>query len=111
MGAYLDEPVRDLNPVDGGNSQFTWGACGMQGWRMSMEDAHICTEVKLPSGDTGHLFGVFDGHGGAEVSKFVEDNFIKILTSSAEWKAKNYEGALDSCFMKLDDKVSEQEYA
>ena len=49
----------------------------MQGWRCGMEDAHICEEVKLPSGDIGYVFGVFDGHGGGEVAKFVEANFMK----------------------------------
>jgi serine/threonine protein phosphatase PrpC len=33
----------------------------MQGWRKSMEDAHIC-EINL--GDGNAFFGVFDGHGG-----------------------------------------------
>ena len=39
------------------------------------------------------------------------DNFVNVLTSSSEWKAKNYEGALDNCFMKLDDQISKKEYA
>ena len=103
MGAYLDEPIKDLNPVDGGNSHIQWGACSMQGWRMGMEDAHICQEIKLPSGENGYIFCVFDGHGGNDVAKFAEEHYVNILTSSPEWKAKNYEGALDSSFMKIDD--------
>ena len=34
---------------------------GMQGWRKSMEDAHIAN-LDLPGGVS--VFGVFDGHGG-----------------------------------------------
>jgi protein phosphatase PTC2/3 len=77
MGAYLDAPITDLNPIDGSGSYTQWGACAMQGWRCGMEDAHICEEVKLPSGDIGYVFGIFDGHGGAEVAKFVETHFMK----------------------------------
>ena len=33
-----------------------------------MEDAHIMEEVNLGRGQKGMLFGVFDGHGGTEVS-------------------------------------------
>jgi len=36
----------------------------MQGWRTDMEDAHVAVSITLPSGKTGLLFGVFDGHGG-----------------------------------------------
>ena len=51
-----------------------------------MEDAHICEEVNLPGGDNGYIFGVFDGHGGKEVAVYIEDNFMKILTATPEWK-------------------------
>lgn len=42
---------------------------GMQGWRKSMEDAHIA-HLDLPGGV--NLFGVFDGHGGRLIFHFVE---------------------------------------
>ena len=42
----------------------------MQGWRSKMEDAHIIQEVTLSNGKKGMLFGVFDGHGGPEVSEY-----------------------------------------
>lgn len=45
MGAYLDAPITDKNPVHGQNSMVAWGACGMQGWRCGMEDSHICEEI------------------------------------------------------------------
>ena len=49
----------------------SWGASEMQGWRNSQEDTHISHELELPDGTKGMLFGVFDGHGGKEVSAFV----------------------------------------
>lgn len=44
----------------------------MQGWRTNMEDSHICN-AKLT--DDVSVFGVFDGHGGKEVARFVKENF------------------------------------
>lgn len=41
---------------------------GMQGWRKSMEDAHIA-HLDLPGGVA--VFGVFDGHGGKSIKKSV----------------------------------------
>jgi len=38
-----------------------YGATGMQGWRNTMEDAHI---VELDLGGGVAFFGVYDGHGG-----------------------------------------------
>lgn len=39
---------------------------GMQGWRKSMEDAHIA-QLDMPGGIS--VFGVFDGHGGKSSSE------------------------------------------
>lgn len=46
----------------------------MQGWRVGMEDAHICLP-SLPGQSPWQcvgLFGVMDGHGGEQVAKFCE---------------------------------------
>ena len=51
----------------------------MQGWRISMEDAHIIHEVTLPDDNKWLLVGVFDGHGGEEVAKYAGDNFKNIF--------------------------------
>ena len=48
----------------------------MQGWRKRMEDAHISSLDIGPSKQT-QIFGVFDGHGGCEVAKFVSNHFVK----------------------------------
>ena len=72
----------------------------MQGWRNNQEDSHIA-DLKLPNGEA--IFGVFDGHGGAEVAKFVERKFVDTFIKLAEYKSGNYEAALTKCFIQMDE--------
>ena len=65
---------------------------GMQGWRVSMEDAHmVCTSIPVEGSNKplskGHaIFGVFDGHGGDFTSAFAAENFIRIFSQSMSMK-------------------------
>ena len=64
-----------------------------------MEDSHI---AELDIGDGNSLFGVFDGHGGREVAKFVQNHFTKNLVNSAAYRRKDYKLALENTFLKMD---------
>jgi len=48
------------------------------------------------------IFGVFDGHGGYQVSKFVSKYFYKVLTELTSYKKNLIEKALIETFLKLD---------
>ena len=41
MGSHLQKPKTEKEISSGDGNGFKWGCCGMQGWRTSMEDAHI----------------------------------------------------------------------
>lgn len=82
----------------------------MQGWRISMEDAH-CTVLNLltPEGDDKKthqsrlsFFGVFDGHGGDKVAQFAGKRIPDILLKQDTFKQANYEQALKDCFLATD---------
>jgi len=73
MGEFLSTPNRDKQTESGEGGNVRFVACGMQGWRRSMEDAHIA-HVNI-NGSGCSLFGVFDGHGGQEVAQFVKNHF------------------------------------
>lgn len=49
------------------------------------------------------LFGVFDGHGGKEVSIYVKKYFVNELKKLESFKSGNYEAALREIFKKMDD--------
>jgi len=60
---YLQEPNTIKNSTEGTAKILDFGATEMQGWRKSMEDAHI-TLAPFAGDPNSALFAVFDGHGG-----------------------------------------------
>lgn len=52
------------------------------GWRNTMEDAAITKTDLTPEIS---LFGVFDGHGGKEVSYYVEKHFTEELLKNTNF--------------------------
>lgn len=69
MGQTLSEPETTKHTDAGEDERFLYGVSEMQGWRLTMEDAHAHI---LSLGDADNdptkktsFFAVFDGHGGA----------------------------------------------
>ena len=79
MGVYLSTPHTAVHAESGSGNGLTYSAGEMQGWRKTMEDAHIADV------DSG-VFAVFDGHGGKAVAKFAQTRFVRELTSLPEFK-------------------------
>ncbi len=96
MGAslvYLDKPNKDIEFETGSNGQLEFVAAGMQGWRLNMEDAHIA-ELNLETSKRMALFGVFDGHGGREVSSYCKSHFLDIVRKDTNFKKEHFEDCL-----------------
>lgn len=87
----------------------------MQGWRISMEDAHAIVldlkaedengKVKGASGETNSklsFFGVYDGHGGDKVAIFAGENIHKIIAKQEAFAKGNMEQALKDGFLATD---------
>jgi serine/threonine protein phosphatase PrpC len=107
MGNYLESPRTEKNTESHGSNV---GISSMQGWRISMEDTHIATN--MPNADDHTLFAVFDGHGGVGAANFVAANFVKQLAESREWDeylATRSEPllrqAFTQCFVELDNQM------
>ena len=60
-----------------GGTAFRVGFAEMNGWRPSMEDAHV-----IYAQDTWGFFGVFDGHGGDQCSCFIARRISEELAQS-----------------------------
>lgn len=85
----------------------------MQGWRISMEDAHAAIldlqeekdgqEPKPMSPESRvSFFGVYDGHGGEKVAGFAGKNIHKIIAKQEAFKNGDFEQALKDGFLATD---------
>ena len=97
---YLKQAITKPVSKDGKGPLVLFGASTVQGWRNTQEDAHIC-QPQLDG--TASLWGVFDGHNGAEVAQFAAKRLPKILLSNKNYREGKYELALQESFQAMDD--------
>ncbi|PUU82628.1 phosphatase 2C-like domain-containing protein [Tuber borchii] len=110
MGVLLSEPVVDKTSESGEDNRLAYGISSMQGWRVTMEDAHAAVlDLQNPddptkAGSDGRIcfFGVYDGHTGDKAAEFCGQNVHKILAKQPAFKDSNYEQALKDGFLSTD---------
>ncbi|CCF34496.1 protein phosphatase 2C [Colletotrichum higginsianum] len=110
MGQTLSEPVVEKSSAKGEDERLLYGVSAMQGWRISMEDAHTTVLDLLPPGSDEakkhesklSFFGVFDGHGGDKVALFAGEHIHDIIKKQETFKKGNYEQALKDGFLATD---------
>lgn len=90
-----NEPVLSKATERGSVNQSgveSYAFSGMQGWRMTMEDAHMAHSTIPIEGSTrslpnGHcIFGVMDGHGGSFTSEFAAEHFLRTFSKNSHLK-------------------------
>lgn len=101
MGQMLSEPKVEKLTERGGNDRVIFAASGMQGWRISMEDAHTA-QASVPSDPSASFFAVFDGHGGQLVSKYAAEHLHDHIFGNSQYAAGNYAVALKTGVMEMD---------
>jgi serine/threonine protein phosphatase PrpC len=170
MGTYLSTPVTEKGREEGEESLVTsydigtdettntttttklfpthcaWGVTDMQGWRKTMEDAHVAKSIPLSSSSVseallrnpkededphpenpvleedrlspvvltaqqqyynrGMVFGVFDGHGGAEVARFCGLYLVSVFQQQYQ-TTSNTGDALRATFHALDRMIDD----
>ncbi|KAF9887475.1 Protein phosphatase 2C 2 [Aspergillus nanangensis] len=90
----------------------------MQGWRISMEDAHAAvldlnakftTPQDQPTDPAKRLafFGVYDGHGGDKVALFAGENLHRIVAKQDAFEKGDIEQALKDGFLATDRAILE----
>mmetsp|Transcript_57041 Transcript_57041/g.118086 ORF Transcript_57041/g.118086 Transcript_57041/m.118086 type:complete len:415 (-) Transcript_57041:99-1343(-) len=118
MGSYLSQPVTEKESCSGRGRGHVWACSAMQGWRTNMEDAHIAVSGLGDELDELSLFGVFDGHGGAEVAAFckqflpdeVRRQLRKRLADGARLSGDVLGEVLISSFHAMDDMLRSPEH-
>lgn len=100
MGAYLSSPITDKEVFEGDGHGLRFGGGAMQGWRRTMEDAHVA-EVNVANDPNVAMFGVFDGHGGAEVAKFCQKYMAAELQRFEEFGKGSVEDSLVKVFHRM----------
>lgn len=106
MGAYLSQPNTSKSSSDGGNNNLSYGFSAMQGWRVSMEDAHNC----IPDFDEDtSMFSVYDGHGGEEVALYCSKYLPDIIKEQKTYKDGKLQKALEDAFLAIDCRMTTEE--
>ncbi|KAK6147845.1 hypothetical protein DH2020_018757 [Rehmannia glutinosa] len=99
MGVYLSTPSTEKVSEDGENDNLRYGLSSMQGWRATMEDAHAA--FSNLDGSTS-FFGVYDGHGGKEVSKFCAKFLHKQVLEHEAYAAGDLGTSVRKAFLRMD---------
>ncbi|KAK9804174.1 hypothetical protein WJX73_008581 [Symbiochloris irregularis] len=110
MGAYLSQPVTEKEKYAGSSHTLHYGGASMQGWRRSMEDAHI-TSVNLGDNANTAMFGVFDGHGGSEVARFCQKYMAGEITKLHNYHQGRVSDSLVEVFHKMDSMLADERYS
>ncbi|CAD2221540.1 protein phosphatase [Angomonas deanei] len=103
----LMSPVKDKYSILMEDDKLRVGASSMQGWRSTMEDAHVISLSlpHLPSGivaEDAALAAVFDGHCGSKFAQSCAANVLTWLTTAASFKAGRYGVALRDAYLAGD---------
>ncbi|KAJ3009920.1 Protein phosphatase 2C 2 [Thoreauomyces humboldtii] len=108
MGQTLSEPVTEKHSSADEDERIAYGASAMQGWRISMEDAHTTIlKMTAPDSSSKHIsfFAVFDGHGGSNVAKYSGENVHNRVAAEPHFydaDAADYASALKNGFLGID---------
>lgn len=94
MGQGMPKAVTSVVVKRWGSKPFRVGLAEMNGWRPSMEDAHV-----VVMHDAWGFFGVLDGHGGSQCSAYVASRLTEEL--ERDGKPVNDE-AVTALALKLD---------
>ncbi|KAG2361708.1 PP2C-domain-containing protein [Suillus spraguei] len=104
MGQTLSAPATEKKSETGEDDRYLFAVSEMQGWRITMEDAHVTMlTLEESATDKNTFFAVYDGHGGSTVARFAGKNVHKRLISEEAYREKRYDEALKKAFLGTDE--------
>lgn len=69
------------------------------------------TKLRLSGQDDTAFFGVFDGHGGAQVARFCAKHMPDIFINSDHFRNGDIKQALVSTYLEIDEMLRKPEHA
>ncbi|KAG0067514.1 Protein phosphatase 2C 2 [Podila epicladia] len=101
MGQTLSAPITEKHSSAGHDKRFAYGASAMQGWRITMEDAHT-TLLEVEGAEGTAFFAVYDGHGGSNVAKYSGEGLHKRIVADSAFSRGEYTAAIKNGFLEMD---------
>ncbi|ORZ06622.1 phosphatase 2C-like domain-containing protein [Absidia repens] len=101
MGQTLSEPITEKHSTVGKDHRVMYAASGMQGWRITMEDAH--TTIPEYKDTKTSFFAVFDGHGGSEVAKYSGEHLHHRVMDGDAFRENKVREALKQGYLGIDE--------
>ncbi|XP_062513633.1 probable protein phosphatase 2C T23F11.1 [Corticium candelabrum] len=104
MGAHLSEPVTEKDTHRLQNDLLSVASSAMQGWRITMEDAHS-NVLKYGGDESAAFLAVFDGHGGSKVAKFASEHLHQQLLDTPAYKKGDIKQAIKDALLEVDEEL------
>ena len=102
MGEKLEKPITTKSSLDNENNIIKYGMSEMQAYKKSMEVFSIKNPDIIEQNKNIFLFGLFDGHNGSEVAKYLSLHFSQFLTENKKFQNGEYKQALKETFINID---------
>ena len=110
MGNELNEPILENKSFDFENKFLRFGVSSIQGWKSKMEDYNFYSTDIFPNSDRKFdILGIFDGHGGPEIAKYISTHFFDCLYSKSSFKEGKYIESLKQTFIDIDNSLNTEE--
>ncbi|KAJ8146561.1 hypothetical protein OXX80_005443 [Metschnikowia pulcherrima] len=113
MGQLMSHPMEEKSIDCKSFESITYCVGAMQGYRMSMEDAH---DIRISEHEKLAVFGVFDGHGGKDVAHVLRATLVAKIFKTLNKQVSAGKDAsslasvtrtLKDCFFEVDASLSE----
>ncbi|PSK41513.1 hypothetical protein C7M61_001196 [Candidozyma pseudohaemuli] len=116
MGQLLSHPVEEKSIDFREHSTISYAIGSMQGYRMTMEDAH---DVRVSDDENLAVFGVFDGHGGKEIAEILKGKLVATIfrrlsatiKKNKDTELLTYIRLIKDCFFQVDAELPESDAA
>lgn len=109
MGEKLEKPVNEKTSFDDENEIIKFGMSEMQGYKNKMEVFTLKNINLIEQNKNISLFGIFDGHNGIEVAKYLSLHFSQFLSENKNFINGDYKKALKETFINIDSSFRAQE--